>query len=312
MKAKLRKEQRQRIKTSLSNIQITSSDNKSQENNNDNNNNIIPQKKRRARNKSVEISADLLASYVIPNSKNNNKAINKKPSVINNILEINPINKEEYKEQELSKIATMFNFEVDKEKDVIKIKDNDEYYDMRNQIIQLEEELEDTQREYDNLLDQYKKKNETEKQQIAELEKELKRYVDYDVEKIKKDNIILTREINLLDKKYDSINTLFQKEQYDIGTTIIDLDNIIRKLKGEIYFVDDLKMRLKNLTNKDIPQELVESINYILKEDIAAQYKHTPTYSNLASVRSRTGTIPIGDILDESLDSKKSIKKLIV
>ena len=84
MKAKLRKEQRQRIKTSLSNIQITSSDNKSQENNNDNNNNIIPQKKRRARNKSVEISADLLASYVIPNSKNNNKAINKKPSVINN------------------------------------------------------------------------------------------------------------------------------------------------------------------------------------------------------------------------------------
>ena len=70
MKAKLRKEQRQRIKTSLSNIQITSSDNKSQENNNDNNNNnIIPQKKRRARNKSVEISADLLASYVIPNSK---------------------------------------------------------------------------------------------------------------------------------------------------------------------------------------------------------------------------------------------------
>ena len=308
MKAKLRKQQRQRTKSTKSNIPISSSDNKSQDNNINNN---IPQKKRKARNKSVDLSADLLAG-VNPNSKNNSKAINKKPSLINNILEINPINKEEYKEQELSKIATMFNFEIDKEKDIIKIKDNDEYYDMRNQIIQLEEELEDAQREYDNLLDQYKKKNETEKQQIAELEKELKRYVDYDVEKIKKDNIILTRDINLLDKKYDSINTLFQKEQYDMGTTIIDLDNIIRKLKGEIYFVDDLKMRLKNLTNKDIPQELVESINYILKEDIAAQYKHTPTYSNIASVRSRTGTIPIGDILDESLDSKKSIKKLIV
>ena len=96
-------------------------------------------------------------------------------------------------------------------------------------------------------------------------------------------------------------------------SAIFELDNIIRKLKGELYFVDDLKMRLKNLTTKDIPQELVDSINYVLKEDIAAQYKHTPSHSNIASVRSRTGTMPIQDILDiESIDSKKSEKKLFI
>ena len=111
----------------------------------------------------------------------------------------------------------------------------------------------------------------------------------------------------------DSANVLYQKEKYDLDSTIFELDNIIRKLKGEIYFVDDLKMRLKSLTSKDIPQELVDSINFVLKEDIAAQYKHTPTHSNIASVRSRTGTIPIADILDtSSIDSKKSEKKLYI
>ena len=72
-------------------------------------------------------------------------------------------------------------------------------------------------------------------------------------------------------------------------------------------------MRLKNLTNKDIPQELVDTINFILKEDIVDKYKHTPSHSNIASVRSRTGTIPIADILDtSSIDSKKSAKKLYI
>ena len=95
-----------------------------------------------------------------------------------------------------------------------------------------------------------------------------------------------------------------------MSSTIFDLDNIIRKLKGELYFVDDLKMRLKNLTSNNIPQELVESINYILKEDIAAQYRITPTHSNIGSVRSRNGIIPISDFLDVSLDSQKSVKRL--
>ena len=313
MKAQVRKEQKERMKTSISNIKNnSSSENKSQDNNNTNN----ERKKKNARNRSAEMTKGFLSNESMPNSKNTqNNQMN--PSLnqvgINPINQINQIDKEDNKEQDLSKIATMFNFEIDKEKDIIKIKENDEYYDMRNQIIQLEKELENTQKEYNTLLNQYEKKNELERQQINELESELKRHVDYDIEKLKKDNIILTREINLLDKKLDSVTTLFQKEQYDMSSTIFDLDNIIRKLKGELYFVDDLKMRLKNLTNKDIPQELVDSINYILKEDIAAQYKQTHTHSNKGSVRSRTGTIPIADILDtSSLDSKKSIKKLYI
>jgi hypothetical protein len=297
MKAKLRKEQKERMKTSISNqSQKTNSDNKSQEN-------IKSEtKKKKGRNRSAEIPNGIFSGENMSESK---QSITQK--------EIDPINKEEYKEQELSKIATMFNFEIDKDKDIIRIKENNEYYDMRNQIIQLEKELENSQREYNNLLNQYEKKNEEERQQISELENELKRHVDFDIEKLKKDNIILNRDINILDKKLDSANVLYQKEKYDLDSTIFELDNIIRKLKGEIYFVDDLKMRLKSLTSKDIPQELVDSINFVLKEDIAAQYKHIPTHSNIASVRSRTGTIPIADILDtSSIDSKKSEKKLYI
>ena len=298
MKAKLRKEQKERMKTSISNSKKSMDDNKSQEN-------VQSEtKKKKGRNRSAEIPNGIFSGENMSSSKN---------SIIQKEI-INPINKEEYKEQELSKIATMFNFEIDKDKDIIRIKENNEYYDMRNKIIQLEKDLENSQREYNNLLNQYEKKNEEERQQISELENELKRHVDFDIEKLKKDNIVLNRDINILDKKLDSANVLYQKEKYDLDSTIFELDNIIRKLKGEIYFVDDLKMRLKSLTSKDIPQELVESINYVLKEDIAAQYKqHTPTHSNIASVRSRTGTIPIADILDtSSIDSKKSEKKLYI
>ena len=311
MKAKLRKEQRERMKTSTSNKpNNSSSENKSQENNQ------TGTKKKKARNRSAEIpKAGIFTSGSIPNSRNtqnnqNNPILNQLE--INTINSMNQINKEEYKEQELSRIAAMFNFEI--QKDIIKIKQNDEYYYMRNKIIQLEKEYESTLKEYNTLINDYEKKNEKERQQINELENELKRHVDYDIVKLKKDNTILLRDINLLDKKKDSVYTLFQKEQYDMSSAIFELDNIIRKLKGEIYFVDDLKMRLKNLTNKEIPQELVESINYVLKEDIAAQYKHTPSHSNVGSVRSRTGTIhPIADILDtSSLDSKKSVKRLYI
>jgi hypothetical protein len=302
MKARLRREQRERTKTSVSNIQNSSSDNKSQENNN----NQAMDKKKKGRNKSVEISPELLAE-IKANKINSTNLINKKPSEQKNVQKLS---KEESKEIELSKIATMFNFEIDKKREIIKIQDNDEYYDMREQINKLEKEYDKSRNQYENLIKYNKENNESQKQQIAELEKELKKNVDNDIEKIKKDNIILIKDINFLDKKLESLEMSFKKEKYDMNMTINDLDNTIRKLKGELYFVDDLKIRLKNLTTKDIPQELVESINYILKEDIAAQYRITPTHSNIGSVRSRTGIIPISDFLDVSLDSQKSVKRL--
>ena len=224
------------------------------------------------------------------------------------------INPEEYKEQELSKIATMFNFEIDKNKKIINIKENDEYYDMRKQINELEIELEQAKQEYDNMIKRNKIETENQKEQIEELENELKKQVNFDIENLKKENIILLRDVNLLDKKLDSINALYQKEKYDMNTTIDELNNTIRKLKGEIFFVDDLKLRLKNLTNKEIPQELVNSINFNLniKED-NTEIKDITDTSKFGIVKSKTGSIPITDILDfSSIDSKRSVKKLYV
>ena len=320
MKAKKRKEQREkekekerereREKSFFSNLQSSENENKSQ----DFESQIDMRKKKpKYRNMSAEIPKGYFEDNVIPKYKSKIVSNNNLLFIPSRRFEAKPINKENMRELELSRIATMFNFDVDKEKDIINIKENDEYYDMRNQIIQLQKELESSQREYNSLINEYEKKNERERQLIGQLENELKKNVDNDIEKVKKDNIVLIREINILDKKATSINAQFKKEEYEMNHTIYELDKIIKKLKGEIIFVDDLKMRLKNLTSKDIPQELVDTINFILKEDIADKYKHTPSHSNIASVRSRTGTIPIADILDtSSIDSKKSAKKLYI
>ena len=131
----------------------------------------------------------------------------------------------------------MFNFEVDKGKKIINIMENDEYYDMRRQINELEKELENTKQEYEDVIKQNKMETENQKEQIEELENELKRQVDFDIENLKKENIILLRDVNVLDKKLDSINALYKKEEYDMNSTINELDNTIRKLKGEIFLL---------------------------------------------------------------------------
>ena len=206
----------------------------------------------------------------------------------------------------------MFNFEVDKKKQIINIKENDEYYDMRKQINELEIELEQAKQEYDNMIKRNKIETENQKEQIEELENELKKQVNFDIENLKKENIILLRDVNLLDKKLDSINSLYQKEKYDMNTTIDELNNTIRKLKGEIFFVDDLKLRLKNLTNKEIPQDLVNSINLNFKDE-NEEIKDITDTSKFGIVKSKTGSIPITDILDfSSIDSKRSVKKLYI
>jgi len=259
----------------------------------------------------------------IPQQQNNNQIIsdnNNEENINSNIdllkkdlnqEENKPMSPEEYKQQELSKIATMFNFEVDKKKQIINIKENDEYYDMRKQINDLETELENTKMQYDNLIQNNKNQTEMQKEQIEELENELKRLVDYDIENLKKENIMLLRDVNLLDKKLDSVNTLYQKEQYDMNNTINELDTTIKKLKDEIYYVEDLKLRLKKLTNKEIPQELMNSIN--MNFNIKGNNEDFNNNSKFGQAKSRTGSIPIVDILDvSSIDSKKSVKKLYI
>jgi len=306
MKAKLRKAQREKLKQSQNNnTQISKNESQSQGNlDNDNNNNKLLSES----NNNTEIKDNIIKEKVKEKVKSLKKDLN--PNQIENNKK--KINEEDYKEQELSKIATMFNFEIDKNKKIINIKENDEYYDMRKEINELEIELEKTKEEYDNLIKRNEIETENQKEQIEELENELKKQVNFDIENLKKENIILLRDVNLLDKKLDSINALYQKEKYDMNNTIDELNNTIRKLKGEIFFVDDLKLRLKNLTNKEIPQDLVNSINLNFKDE-NEEIKDITDTSKFGIVKSKTGSIPITDILDfSSIDSKRSVKRLYI
>ena len=310
MKAKLRKLQKEKQKQMQSSLnesksQSQSQNTHSQENNNINNNNLIPDSNN---------TSEVMENKNIINEESEKeevKALKKDLNPYNNknVME-KEINMEEYREQELSKIATMFNFEINKEKKTINIKENDEYYDMRKQIKELEEELDMTKKEYDDLIQRNKKETEMNKRRIEEMESDLKNHVDNNIENLKKENLILKRDINLLDKKLDSIKSLYQKEEYDMNNTINELDNIIIKLSTEISYVEDLKYRLKNLTNKEIPQELVNSINFNIKEDNEEIKDITDTFK-FGNVKSKTGSIPMTDILDfSSIDSKRSIKKI--
>ena len=304
MKAKLRKAQREKLKQSQNNnTQISKNESQSQGNLDNDNNKLLSES-----NNNTEIKDNIIKEKVKEKVKSLKKDLN--PNQIENNNK--KIDEEDYKEQELSKIATMFNFEIDKNKKIINIKENDEYYDMRKEINELEIELEKTKEEYDNLIKRNEIETENQKEQIEELENELKKQVNFDIENLKKENIILLRDVNLLDKKLDSINALYQKEKYDMNNTIDELNNTIRKLKGEIFFVDDLKLRLKNLTNKEIPQDLVNSINLNFKEE-NEEIKDITDTSKFGIVKSKTGSIPITDILDfSSIDSKRSVKKLYI
>ena len=310
MKAKLRKLQKEKQKQMQSSLNESKSQSQaqnthSQENNNINNNNLIPDSNN---------TSEVMENKNIINEESEKeevKALKKDLNPYNNknVME-KEINMEEYREQELSKIATMFNFEINKEKKTINIKENDEYYDMRKQIKELEEELDMTKKEYDDLIQRNKKETEMNKRRIEEMESDLKNHVDNNIENLKKENLILKRDINLLDKKLDSVKSLYQKEEYDMNNTINELDNIIIKLSTEISYVEDLKYRLKNLTNKEIPQELVNSINFNIKEDNEEIKDITDTFK-FGNVKSKTGSIPMTDILDfSSIDSKRSIKKI--
>ena len=298
MKAKLRRLQKEKLKQSQSNItnSLNESQNKKQTENK--NNQIISSDNNNIKNTYSEKDDYNLLK----------KELNPEQNVQEEKQEITP---EEYKQQELSKIATMFNFEVDKKKKIINIKENDEYYDMRKQINDLEQELENTKNEYDILIQHNQKETQMQKEQIEELENELKRLVDYDIENLKKENIMLVRDVNLLDKKLDSVTTLYQKEQFDMNLTINELDSTIKKLKDEIFYVEDLKLRLKKLSNKEIPQELINSIN--LNFNIKEDNEEISNNSQFVRAKSKNGSIPIADILDvSSIDSKRSIKKLYI
>ena len=317
MKAGLRKAKREKLKLSQSNALNSVNESQSQAPGTEQNNEIIQKNLSSTNSDIIEINKNINTNLEKEDIKSLKSNLNPESIKINNNSDIpkdKSTNLQDYQEEEFSKIATMFNFEIDKEKDRINIKENEEYYDMRNQIAELEQELEDTKKEYDELIINNENEVEMQKEQIEGLENDLKRYVDYNIENLKKENIILLRDVNILDIKIDTLNSKYQKEKYDITNTISELDSTINKLKQEIYYVDDLKLRLKSLTSKEIPQELANSINFNFNIKNNNKETNNPNENNkFGIIKSKTGNIPIGDILDfSSIDSKRSVKKLYI
>jgi hypothetical protein len=317
MKAGLRKAKREKLKLSQSNALNSVNESQSQAPGTEQNNEIIQKNLSSTNSDIIEINKNINTNLEKEDIKSLKSNLNPESIIINNNSDIpkdKSTNLQDYQEEEFSKIATMFNFEIDKEKDRINIKENEEYYDMRNQIAELEQELEDTKKEYDELIINNENEVEMQKEQIEGLENDLKRYVDYNIENLKKENIILLRDVNILDKKIDTLNSKYQKEKYDITNTISELDSTINKLKQEIYYVDDLKLRLKSLTSEEIPQELANSINFNFNIKNNNKETNNPNENNkFGIIKSKTGNIPIGDILDfSSIDSKRSVKKLYI
>ena len=317
MKAGLRKAKREKLKLSQSNALNSVNESQSQAPGTEQNYEIIQKNLSSTNSDIIEINKNINTNLEKEDIKSLKSNLNPESIIINNNIDIpkdKSTNLQDYQEEEFSKIATMFNFEIDKEKDRINIKENEEYYDMRNQIAELEQELEDTKKEYDELIINNENEVEMQKEQIEGLENDLKRYVDYNIENLKKENIILLRDVNILDKKIDTLNSKYQKEKYDITNTISELDNTINKLKQEIYYVDDLKLRLKSLTSEEIPQELANSINFNFNIKNNNKETNNPNENTkFGIIKSKTGNIPIGDILDfSSIDSKRSVKKLYI
>jgi len=88
-------------------------------------------------------------------------------------------------------------------------------------------------------------------------------------------------------------------------------------LKNYIYKFFNFKLFFsKNkfffVLNKEIPQDLVNSINLNFKDE-NEEIKDITDTSKFGIVKSKTGSIPITDILDfSSIDSKRSVKKLYI
>jgi hypothetical protein len=61
------------------------------------------------------------------------------------------------------------------------------------------------------------------------------------------------------------MNDIYQKEEYDLYQLIHEIEKINYKLKTEINFVEDLKEKLRKIKTNEIPKDLKEKIDLILK-----------------------------------------------
>ena len=144
------------------------------------------------------------------------------------------------------------------------LEENTEFLDMKKTILDLEKKIEESKKEYEYIIKQNTIKTIEENKQIQKLEEILKKKIDENIENIRNDNNIVIQDVNVLDKKLQNMNEVYQKEEYDLFQLIHEIEKTNKKLKMEIHFIDDLKERLKKIKGNEIPKDLKEKIDSIL------------------------------------------------
>ena len=143
------------------------------------------------------------------------------------------------KEQQLGELIKMFNFDISNER--IKVEENTEYYTMRMEIIDLQNKIQQANKEFDFLCDQQQIKNENDNKQIEFLENVLKEKIEENVEIVKADNKIILDEITSLERKLNSLKSIVEKEEQDFNKLSIEFMNTNLRLKNEIDLVTKFK-----------------------------------------------------------------------
>ena len=166
-------------------------------------------------------------------------------------------------EEEINKLSMIFNLNIDNEK--MLLEENTEFFDMKKTILDLEKKIEESKKEYEYIINQNTIRTINENTQIQKLEEILKKKIDENIENIRNDNNIVIQDVNILDKKLKIMNDIYQKEEYDLYQLIHEIEKINNKLKMEINFVEDLKDRLRKIKTNEIPKDLKEKIDLILK-----------------------------------------------
>lgn len=147
------------------------------------------------------------------------------------------------KEQQLSELIKMFNFEISNDK--IKLEENTEYYDMKVEIADLQNKIQQAIKEYEYLCEQKENKSDSDNKQIEFLENVLKQKIEENVEKVKTENKIYEEEIDSMEKKLIGLKNIYAKEEVDFNKFYDELTNMNIRLQNEIDYVNKLKKKIK-------------------------------------------------------------------
>ena len=150
--------------------------------------------------------------------------------------------------EDLEELVKTFNIDI--EHDRIKIEENNEYYDMRVEINELQNSIKNSKKQYEMLIEQNQKKINEENKQIMILENRLKQKLEENVEEIKKDNHLCEQEINVLEGKLEKLKQEQIKEDENYEEMTKELDNTNKRLEEEMEYINKIKHLLLKFNNK--------------------------------------------------------------